>query len=203
MANLPGGGYGPPSPYVTALPTIPITGSASTGGFNVGLGIGSIVSGGLDFFSARDTNRKAKKLAREQMAFQERMSNTAYQRAVKDMRAAGINPMLAYVQGGASTPGGAQPSLQVPRFGDIATKGYNVGSQMKLRRAQEQQVLANAGNAKALEKQNSNLARQSKVTADWFEKHPELAPASQVMGAAGGLATGAGSLMRTIRGMMK
>lgn len=44
-------------------------------------------------------------------AWQEQMSNTAYQRAVEDMKKAGINPILAYTQGGASTPSGAQGTI--------------------------------------------------------------------------------------------
>lgn len=48
--------------------------------------------------------------AAQNRRWQEEMSNTAYQRAVKDLQAAGLNPMLAYTQGGAATTSGAMAS---------------------------------------------------------------------------------------------
>lgn len=58
--------------------------------------------------------------AQKNRDFQERLSNTAYGRAMKDMREAGLNPMLAFDKGGASTPSGSQATVQPVRKGDIA-----------------------------------------------------------------------------------
>ncbi|QCQ84785.1 DNA pilot protein [Blackfly microvirus SF02] len=61
---------------------------------------------------AREQTAESERFAQTQMDFQKNMSNTAYQRAMADMKAAGLNPILAYQQGGASTPGGAMGQAQ-------------------------------------------------------------------------------------------
>jgi len=121
------------------------------------------VTGGLAAFGQERTNAQNAQLAREQMAFQADMSGTSYQRAVADMMAAGLNPMLAYSQGGASTPSG-QTAVMQNALGAGATSGqsgYQLALNAALNAADIKLKAEQAGAAGAqedLNRANMNLA---------------------------------------------
>lgn len=118
--------------------------------------VGKAIGGATDYLGQRQTNEQNIELAREnnawsadqarinrefqagqigqQLDFQREMSGSSYQRAVGDLKAAGLNPMLALMHGGASTPGGGAAggsmlSFSTPRVENAVGRGISTAFQ--------------------------------------------------------------------------
>ena len=100
------------------------------------------IGGGLGLIGGYLQNQAGKSSAKGQMEFQERMSNTAYRRGMDDMRAAGLNPMLAYKMGGASSPAGAM--YQPSNIGAAAASGMQAVSSAQQSISQSAKIDAEA-----------------------------------------------------------
>lgn len=149
---------------------------AMSGGEAAAMFGSSLVGGALNFFSAKSANKQNREMAREMMGFQERMSNTSYQRQMADMRAAGLNPMLAMGAGGASTPSGASASAMATNPGDALTGA--AASAIETRRlrkeieAADQQIetLASQEHKNLSESNESNMRQRNLETQNEIQK---------------------------------
>lgn len=157
-------------------------------------GIGSAVSSASNIL-----------IAQRQMDFQERMSNTAHQREVKDLVAAGLNPMLSAKLGGSSTPPGASGYVndlsQAMGRGITADKESSAKDLIKEQTKTQAQLTEKAKADMNLSWNHAEIADVARVKADiqknilqgpsgkalvWGEMaSPSVRAVSGVLGAAG------------------
>ena len=99
--------------------------------------LGGITAGGTALANSnnidmmREQNEFNRRQAEINRMFQKDMSSTAYQRAMADMKQAGLNPMLAFQQGGASTPSGSAASGSAAKMENVLGTAVTIMAKKK------------------------------------------------------------------------
>ena len=126
---------------------------------------GALIGGAAGLIGSSKQNKTSKKVAANQEAFQRETLQNQYQWATEDMRKAGLNPMLAYQQGGAGSASGASysPVNEMEHFANSA-KSIGIDYQtLKNMRAQEDKTEAEAAEAISRTKLNNAMENNAKI----------------------------------------
>lgn len=118
------------------------------------------------WYGQKQTNAANAQQASQQMEFQERMSSTGYQRATEDMKASGLNPMLAYSQGPASSPGGAQAQMTSETGSAVSTAFQGAQALAQLDQLTAATSQTNAQTALTKAQALTELERVSQIAQD-------------------------------------